>query len=113
MRPLLARSAGRNACVTLNMPLRLTARMSCQSLATVSASAVKALRRVMPALLTRIETGPTSSATFFAIARQSSRFVTSSVKAFALPPAAPICLTVSAAPWLFMSSTATWAPSRA
>ena len=30
--------------------------MSCQSLATASGSAVKALRRVMPASLTRIDT---------------------------------------------------------
>ena len=37
--------------------------MSFQSFATVSVSAVKALRRVMPALLTRIETCPTLSAT--------------------------------------------------
>ena len=70
--------------------------MSCQSLTTASGSAAKALRRLMPALLTRMETWPTSAPIFFATARQSSRSVTSSVKLSALPPAAMI-LAVSAA----------------
>jgi len=61
MRPLVARSDPRNAWVTLKVPLRLTAMMSCQSLMTASASPVNALRRLMPALLTRIETGPICS----------------------------------------------------
>jgi len=45
------------------------------------------LRRAMPALLTRIVTGPTFSAMRFAIAHASSRRVTSSAKLSALPPA--------------------------
>ena len=61
IRPFVARKASRNACVTLNTPLRLIAMMSCQSLTTASGSAVNALRRLMPALLTRIETWPTSA----------------------------------------------------
>src|SRR5262249_9425229 len=64
--PLLARKGSRNACVTLNTPLRLIAMMSCQSLMTASGSAVNALRRLIPALLTRTETCPTSLATFAA-----------------------------------------------
>src|SRR3954451_8738256 len=86
MRPLLARRGLRNACVVLKTPLRLSEMMSFQSFATVSVSAVKALRRVIPALLTRIETCPTSSATCLASAKQSSRLVTSSAKLAALPP---------------------------
>ena len=61
--------------------------MSCQSFSTASGSAVKALRRLMPALLTRIETCPTCSAIFSATAMQSSRRVTSSAKLSAWPPA--------------------------
>ena len=38
--------------------------MSCQSLITASGSAANALRRLMPASLTRIETWPTRPATF-------------------------------------------------
>src|SRR5262249_26068745 len=51
MRPLLARSGSRNACVTLKTPLRLIAMMSCQSFSTASASAVKTLRRVDPGVV--------------------------------------------------------------
>ena len=58
IRPLVARSWSRKACVTLNMPSRLIDRMSSQSLATAAASAVIGLRRLMPALLTRIEMLP-------------------------------------------------------
>ncbi len=47
--------------------------MSSQSLITASAAPSMPLRRAMPALLTRIETCPTLSATCFAIATQSSR----------------------------------------
>ncbi len=79
MRPLLARICGRKACVTLNTPLRLIAMMSFQSEATISASPVNGLRRLMPALLTRMETRPISASIFFAMAMQSSRLVTSSV----------------------------------
>ena len=82
------------------------------SLASAKASAaVNGLRRLMPALLTRIEIAPTSAATFLAIAMQSSRLVTSSVKANALPPASLICFTVSAAASPLMSRTTTCAPS--
>ena len=45
--------------------------MSCQSLTTASASPAKALRRLMPALLTRIEGRPRRLATSAAIARQA------------------------------------------
>ena len=89
------------------------AMMSSQSLMTASFSPSMPLRRAMPALLTRIETGPTLSATCFAIATQSSRLVTSSAKLWALPPALRISCAVSAAAVWLMSSTTTCAPSRA
>jgi hypothetical protein len=44
--------------------------MSSHSFATVSASPPMPLRRVMPALLTRIETRPMLPATYFAMALQ-------------------------------------------
>ena len=94
MRPLAARSWARNACVTLNAPVRLTAMMSCQSLATASGSAMMALRRAMPALLTRIEIGPSLAATSPATARQALASVTSSGKAIALKPSASISAAV-------------------
>ena len=78
--------------------------MSSQSLITASAAPSMPLRRAMPALLTRIETCPTLSATFLAIAMQSSRLVTSSAKLSALPPASRISLATSAAAFSFMSS---------
>src|SRR3954452_896075 len=95
MRPLPARSGARNACVTLKTPVRLIAMMSSQSLITASLAPSMPLRRAMPALLTRIETSPTLSATCFAIAMQSSRLVTSSEKLSALPPASRISFAVS------------------
>jgi hypothetical protein len=67
----------------------------------------------MPALLTRIETCPTLSATFLAIATQSSRLVTSRAKLSALPPASRISFATSAAAFSFMSSSTTRAPSPA
>ena len=87
--------------------------MSSQSLITASSAPVMPLRRAMPALLTRIETGPTLSATCLAIAMQSSRLVTSSAKLSALPPASRISLAASAAAFSLMSSSTTRAPSRA
>ena len=85
--PLAGAQGARNACVTLNTPVRLMAMMSSQSLITASAAPSMPLRRAMPALLTRIETCPTVSAIFFATATQSSRLVTSSTELSALPPA--------------------------
>lgn len=87
--------------------------MSFQSFATVSVSAVKALRRVIPALLTRIETCPILSATCPANAKQSSRLVTSSAKLSALPPDVRISCAASATVSALTSSSTTCAPSRA
>jgi hypothetical protein len=113
IRPLVARSCARKAWVTLNTPLRLTAMMSCQSLITASGSAVKALRRLMPALLTRIETWPIVAPICAATSRHLSRSVTSSLKLKALPPAPVMALTVAAAVSPSASRTATCAPSLA
>jgi hypothetical protein len=110
---LLARSGAVNACVTLKTPSRLVAITACQSLATVSGSAVKGLRRVMPALFTRMDTWPNCLATSAATVRQAARSLTSRVKACALPPASRIAFAVSAAGSPLMSSVATVAPSRA
>src|SRR5262249_24096633 len=112
IRPLVARSWSRKACVTLNMPSRLIDRISSQSLATAAASPVIGLRRLIPALLTRIETlpfRPISLAAFL----HAARSVTSSLMADAWPPLASIRPTVSLAPSRSTSSTITLAPSRA
>src|SRR6478672_8694792 len=71
MRPLAARKGPRNAWVTLKTPVRLMAMMSSQSLITASVAPVMPLRRAMPALLTRIVTGPTLLATCLAAHRQA------------------------------------------
>ena len=113
MRPRLVRSGSRKAWVTLNTPLTLIAMMSCQSFSTAAVSAVNALRGLMPALLTRIETCPTLPAMSFATAMQSSRLVTSSLKLSALPPLSRISLAASAAVFSSMSSSTARAPSLA
>ena len=87
--------------------------MSCQSLTTASGAAVKGLRRLMPALLTRMETRPTVAPISAATSRHLSRSVTSSTKLKALPPAPVMALAVSAAPLPLASSTTTCAPSLA
>ena len=70
--------------------------ISSQSLITASAAPVMPLRRAMPALLTRMETGPMVSAICFAIAAQAARSVTSSAKLSTVPPASLTSLAVSA-----------------
>src|SRR5215510_608494 len=80
MRPRRCRRSSRKACVTLNMPLRLTAMISCQSLTTAAGSPVKALRRLIPALLTRAEMRPTLAPTAAATLRQAALSLTSSDK---------------------------------
>src|SRR5262245_59610099 len=113
MRPRRCRRSSRKACVTLNIPLRLTAMMSCQSLTTAAGSPVKALRRLMPALLTRTQTRPTLAPTAAAKLRQAALSLTSSAKLHALPPsllnAAAVCSAVSA----LASSATTAAPALA
>ena len=65
--------------------------MSCQSLITASASPVKALRRLMPALLTRIETLPTSPATLRGDRAAGRPVGHVEREGCALPPASRIC----------------------
>src|SRR5689334_19120775 len=89
------------------------AMISCQSFSTASGSAVKALRRLMPALLTRIDTGPTLAVTSPATAKQFWRSVTSSPKLSALPPSPRISSAAFAAAASSISRTTTRAPSRA
>src|SRR5262249_16704534 len=105
IRPLVARSCDRKAWATLNMPLRLTAMMSCQSLITASGSAVKALRRLMPALLTRIETWPIVAPIFAATSRHLSPPSASTRHSRPLSPAA-----VSRAPRPRLPPPPPWCP---
>ncbi len=84
--------------------------MSSQSWATVSRSAVKALRRLMPAQFTRIEISPAASATCWATLLHSARFRTSSAMLKALWPASPISLQTVAAASAFASRMKTAAP---
>ena len=61
-------------------PVKLMPMISSQSCVTSSASAVKAFRRLMPALFTRIEVWPIFSAIWTANWRHWLRFVTSSLR---------------------------------
>ena len=112
-RPRFARSWRRKARVTLNTPSRLTRMMSSQSPATISASPVTGLRRLMPALLTRIEIAPTEASMSLAAATQAARSRTSSVTACAACPAAAISSRTAPAAPPSMSIATTSAPCSA
>ena len=83
----------RAALATRKVPVRLIAMMSSQSLITASAAPVMPLRRAMPALLTRIETCPTSAATRAPTTLPPSASRRSAV-ARPMPDAAPVTTNV-------------------
>ena len=111
IRPQPAASmSGRIARVHRNGPLRLTAIIRSHASTAMSRNAQKP---VMPALLTRIVTGPSSARVRAAAPAMSSSEDASIAQAIARPPAFSMSTTVSSAPARFKSQTATAAPSAA
>src|SRR6266403_494262 len=111
IRPQPAASmSGRTACAAMNMLFRLTIIMRSQASSVISRNGTKP---VMPALLTRMVTGPSSACARCTPASICAREDTSTRLAMARPPAATMSLAARCAPASSISQTATAAPSRA
>src|SRR5947209_5036219 len=110
MLPPFSRRYGRAAWQMRKVPVRLTARMRCQS--SKEASTVWA-NLPMPATLHTVFGAPSWATTSFIDVATDSGSLTSVRTAIALPPAALISSTVSWAPSSEMSRAATFPPSPA
>jgi len=99
-----------NACVSRNMPVRFVCMTSSQSLRFMRSSSVS---RVMPALFTRICTGPRRPSASLATVLIDSSLLTSSTKISAVPPTAAISAATSCSLASFRAARPTRAPALA
>src|SRR5579871_2169209 len=111
IRPHFAlRMSGTTTCVTTNVPRTLMSNICVQSSSVISS---KGTIFEMPALLTRIVTGPNASRSASTATFTASRSAMLACSAMALPPAALISATTALQPSMSRSSTPTALPSAA